>query len=71
MLNSGLETVAAATNKVIGFTLTAIALLLVGSCLLIRAEQMLSAPLNQQPLSEGRFIWMLLTYRPTPQERRS
>ena len=35
MLNSGLATVAAATNKVIGFTLTAIALLLVGSCLLI------------------------------------
>ena len=35
MLNSGLATVAAATNKVIGFRLTAIALLLVGSCLLI------------------------------------
>ena len=30
MLNSGLATVAAATNKVIGFRLTAIALLLVG-----------------------------------------
>jgi Carboxypeptidase regulatory-like domain len=35
MLNSELATVAAATNKVIGFRLTAIVLLLVGSCLLI------------------------------------
>jgi len=35
VLNSGLATVAAATNKMIGFRSTAIVLLLVGSCLII------------------------------------
>ena len=48
VLNSGLATVAAVTNKVIGFRLTAIVLLLVGSCLVI--PSMADAQCTSEPI---------------------
>lgn len=49
MLNSGLATVTAPTNKVIGFRLTAIVLLLVGSCLVI--PSMADAQCTSEPIT--------------------